>query len=539
MATWRPIARAAGPELLLVLAAALLFFTRLNAPLQEPDEARYAEVPRQMLVEGSWLVPVLHGQPYYDKPPLLYWSVMIAYRTLGVHDWAARLASSGPAFLLVLVTYWYGRRMFGRGAGIAGALVLCLSARFVYLGRLLTPDSMLALWVVVASAAGQLALGRARFRLRWWLVSALALGLGMLTKGPVALALVLPPLVGYRFLSGASIGVRAWALYMLLALGIAAPWFIAISVSEPEFVGYFFWRHNVVRYTAPFDHAKPFWFHLPGLVWGMLPWILALPGLVRHLIRDTGDRARLAFLLTAFLWCVLFYSASGSKRAVYIIPALPPLALALGWYIYRLWRTREEQLAWVSVVLVLAASCAGSLLAVAEGLLAPSVGVAAAGVSIVGCLALLWRMRGAGRVGWEFAAIATFLVLLGGVYAVLPGYARRFSVRGQVRRHLAVVDEVAVVCYPRPWDSVSYYLRRTEVMAFSVAQRSSLLALLRARPQTLVFVKAGTALDELIRDLPAGFEFVPEGRQGTLAVGWVRARTPDDANHNLDWISFR
>src|SRR5262249_14413049 len=108
----------------LVLVAALLFFTRLTCPLLEPDEARYAEIPRQMLAEGRLVVPVLHGQAYWDKPPLLYWLVMGSYRVFGVHDWAARLVPCGAAFLCVLLTYGWGRRSLGPRAGLAGALVL-------------------------------------------------------------------------------------------------------------------------------------------------------------------------------------------------------------------------------------------------------------------------------------------------------------------------------------------------------------------------------------------------------------------------------
>src|SRR5438067_13445399 len=97
------------PELVLAIATALLFFARLDCPLQEPEETRYAEIPRQMLVADSWIVPLFHGQPYYDKPPLLYWLVMLSYRVFGVHDWAARLVPSTAAALCIFATYWWGR----------------------------------------------------------------------------------------------------------------------------------------------------------------------------------------------------------------------------------------------------------------------------------------------------------------------------------------------------------------------------------------------------------------------------------------------
>src|SRR5215831_11273628 len=91
-----------------VSCAALLAFMRLGVPLQEPQESRYAEIPRQMLAEGKWLVPVLHGEPYLDKPPLLYWLVMGFYSVFGVHDWAARIVPCSAAFLTMLVTYLWG-----------------------------------------------------------------------------------------------------------------------------------------------------------------------------------------------------------------------------------------------------------------------------------------------------------------------------------------------------------------------------------------------------------------------------------------------
>src|SRR5262249_52220110 len=123
--------------------------------------------------------------------------------------------------------------------------------------------------------------------------------------------------------------------------GLAAPWFVAVAVLEPGFVGSFFWTQNVVRFVAPFDHAKPFWFHLPGLLLGLLPWTLLLPGLVRWLLLSPGTEAArerpaaLGLFLLASLWGLVFFSLAGSKRAAYVLPLLPPLALAGGCYLAR------------------------------------------------------------------------------------------------------------------------------------------------------------------------------------------------------------
>src|SRR6059058_5537845 len=142
--------------LIVVGAAALLFFSRLDLPLLEPQEARYAEIPRQMLDRGDWLTPVLHGQPYLDKPPLFYWLVMSSYAVFGAHDWAARLVPGLAGFLTILVTYLWGRRAAGERAGLLGALILSLSGRYLYLGRMLTFDTLLCLFVTASLASAHL-----------------------------------------------------------------------------------------------------------------------------------------------------------------------------------------------------------------------------------------------------------------------------------------------------------------------------------------------------------------------------------------------
>jgi 4-amino-4-deoxy-L-arabinose transferase-like glycosyltransferase len=109
----------------------------MSFPLFEPDEGRYAEIPREMLARGEWVVPYLHGQPYLDKPPLVYWLVMGCYRLLGVHDWAARLVPALAVHGCVLLTYLLGRRLLGERAAFWGALALTLAPGFSSMGRLL------------------------------------------------------------------------------------------------------------------------------------------------------------------------------------------------------------------------------------------------------------------------------------------------------------------------------------------------------------------------------------------------------------------
>src|SRR5262249_7418060 len=149
--------------------------------------------------------------------------------------------------------------------------------------------------------------------------------------------LVCMPLLVYRLLDPrtARVTARSWIAYLGAALLLAGPWYLVLAVKDPEFSPDFFWKHNVVRYFTPFYHEKAVYAYVPDLLLGMLPWSLLLLPMVWFLSRHSTPLssrrpAALGFFLIASVWCILFYSLAGSKRSGYILPAMPPLALALG-----------------------------------------------------------------------------------------------------------------------------------------------------------------------------------------------------------------
>jgi 4-amino-4-deoxy-L-arabinose transferase-like glycosyltransferase len=534
-----PAATRFAAWLLLLLAAGLLFFGRLGSPLLEPEEALYAEIPREMAAVGSWVVPVHRGRPYYEKPPLLTWLIMAGYATFGVHEWAARLVPGAAALGTVLVTFWWGTRTLGFRAGLAGAWILCLSPRFVHQARMITMDGLLGLWVVSGLALGQKALGPGRLAWGAWLLSAATCGLGLLTKGPVALALVVVPLLSYQLLNRrtARPRVRCWLAYLGTAVGLALPWYGAMAWRDSAFLGEFFWNHHVrMRFLQPM-HEEPAWFYLPVLALGMLPWTLLLPALVQRLWRRAEPAADsrpagLGFLLLCGSWCVVFFSAAECKRIGYILPAMPPLALALGFTLDGCLRGRGTWLPFWATQGVLAVGIASALLAASDDLVKPA---RALGVVMLAAAAMVWLVCRCRRqtpvAAWTACGLATFALLLLAVHGLLPSYYHKFSMRSQVRCVTAAASrpEVPAVCYPHHWDSISFYLGRQAVRSYSHAQRDRLMEGLRRRPETLVFVKSGPALDELLRSLPPSLEFVPKGRARTVTAGLVRRRADASA----------
>jgi 4-amino-4-deoxy-L-arabinose transferase-like glycosyltransferase len=294
--------------------------------------------------------------------------------------------------------------------------------------------------------------------------------------------------------------------------------------------------------VAPFDHAKPWWFYLQDCLMGTLPWSVLLPGLLwscRGRTHDNGLRLppAIGFALLSLAWTFFFFSAAGSKRSGYILPAMPLMAFSLGGYLdsslnpLRRRPVRElstmGKLPIVLSIMALLGGVVGFFVACEQSLVKSHTAYVVGGVGLAAILVIVLlgrRIRAA--QGWKICGLSTFAVLLAAVQLALPSYARRFSMREQVSQlRMAASDpELAVLCFPRCWDSVTFYLRRTDIVTFRMGQRNELAAFLDKHPRSLAFIKANRALDKFRQHLPAWLEFVPQGRQGNVVAGWIRPR---------------
>lgn len=458
---------------LLLLPGALLY-PCLSFDLFEPDETRYAQIPREMLARGDWVVPVLQGEPYLDKPPLLYWLVAGCYRVFGVSGGVARLVPAIALHLSILLLYLMGRRWVGERAAFWGALVLALAPGFLSVGRFLLLDGLLALWTTLALFAAFEALRGPRLRWGWWLLSAAACGLGVLTKGPVTVVLLVPPLLLQRWLAGGLCRVPRAALLAFAAVtaAVALPWYVALCRRLPGFAQHFLWEHNVVRFLAPFDHPRGVWFYVPVLLFGMLPGSLLFVSLLRFLLSGRPGVAErrspeLGFLLLAGGWCVLFFTLSGCKLPTYILPAFPPLALALGYLIVH---GGWQQSRWPAA-----------------------------------------------------AAAAAFLLMLAGHHLLLPWYA---AYRSPLRRREVLARHCAdpaasVVCYPRPCNAVAFHFDRTDLRNYRSKDIEELRTLVRKQPRTVILCTHRHALEGLRQLLPPEVSIVDTAHFGLASIPGV------------------
>jgi len=338
--TRRFIRSAAGPCLLLVLVSlGTLFFRLGQLPFIGADEPRYARIAEEMSSAGRWVTPLLEGYPWLEKPPLYYWLTIPCYRIFGAGETIARLAPALCALLAAACVFWLGSRLWSRPAGVLGGLVLLTSIGFCGFGRSASPD--MPFTVCLTAALSLLAVAVIKGDLAWWrtLCAYVFLGLAVLAKGPVALALGAGILVLFWVADeqGGSLGRMRVAAGTAVAAAVAIPWFwLAFRENGFAFVSIFFINHNLARYVSDIHHhEQPFYYFVPVILGLFFPWSGWLPVLVPRSVRSslgawrTWDRGAV-FLGVWTLFPLLFFSLSTSKLPGYVLPSLPPLALLLG-----------------------------------------------------------------------------------------------------------------------------------------------------------------------------------------------------------------
>lgn len=327
--------------LLLLLAAAVLWFSNIEYRLLvKPDEGRYAEIPREMVASGDWVTPRLNDLKYFEKPPLQYWATAVAYEAFGEHQWTSRLWTALTGFMGLLLTWFVGQRLFGRVAANYAALLLGSSLLYVGMGHINTLDMGVTFFTTLGLFAVMLAQHNpysAAERRNWMLLAWAAMALAVLSKGLMGIILPGTALIIYTLIQ------REWKLWtrlhlvtgFVLFLAICAPWFYLVIKANPEFFQRFFIYEHYTRFTTKdLGRYQPWYYFIPILLLGALPWTLLVFDTLTRVWRDNvkprGEFNPERFLLVWIVFVYVFFSISGSKLPSYLLPMFPAMALLMG-----------------------------------------------------------------------------------------------------------------------------------------------------------------------------------------------------------------
>jgi len=323
------------PLMLVAMFLVLYVFPLGVRPLVIPDETRYAEIPREMLASGDWIVPRLNGLRYFEKPPLGYWLNAIAIRLFGENAFAIRFPSAVAAGLTAVLLFAWVRRFAGDGATpwLATAVFL-LSFEVLAVGVFCVLDSMLSLFVTAVILLLHFAYEQQtpRPRLILLVLAGVACGLAFLTKGFLALAVPVIVIVPFAYWQGRlRMCLRTAWIPLVAAFLVALPWAIAVHRREPDFWHYFFWIEHISRFLSPNggQHPEPFWYYVPILLAGAMPWTPLAGPIVQGLRHTSRNQPMIRLALCWFVLPLLLFSASRGKLGTYILPCFPPLAFLI------------------------------------------------------------------------------------------------------------------------------------------------------------------------------------------------------------------
>ncbi len=332
----------------LLAFVALIWFSNLEyRTLIKPDEGRYAEIPREMVASGDWVTPRLNDLKYFEKPPLQYWATATAYEIFGEHQWTARLWTGLTGFAGLLLVWLTGLRLFGREAAIYSALLLSSSMLYAMIGHINTLDMGVTFFISLGIFSFLLA--QQPNSEKWMLLAWAGLGLAVLSKG--LMGIVLPGATVFIYcLVRRDFSVlkrMSWLKGLAVFFAITIPWFYLVIKANPEFFDKFFIYEHYTRFmTKELGRYQPWYYFVPILIAGAMPWTALLFDTLFHIGRPSGSGKPFHPALFLLIWAVFiyfFFSISDSKLPSYLLPMFPAMALLMG---RRMVEIRERLLFW-------------------------------------------------------------------------------------------------------------------------------------------------------------------------------------------------
>ncbi len=321
--------------LCLLASVLVLFFYNLGGwDLWNPDEPRYAQVAREMVVDGNWILPRLNNRIYPDKPPVFFWLIALSYAVSGeVSSCAARFPSALAGVLGVLITYLIGRKLKSARAGLISALMLLTSMEYFWLGRRANLDMTLTLFILAALFFFYK--GYRDTSPRLYYLSYLFIGLATLTKGPVGFILPLLTVITYFSVKKDLNAVKKVIFHpgLILFFALIFAWLIpSVLAGGREYLDEIIFKQVLGRVYESWSHEEPIYYYFLSFPPMLIPWVFFLPSALLYAFssrrRSSGEDT--LFSAAWFIVVFVFFSFCSGKRTLYLLPLVPACALMVG-----------------------------------------------------------------------------------------------------------------------------------------------------------------------------------------------------------------
>lgn len=466
---------------LLIALFALFYLIPIEfRALWQPDETRYAEISREMLFSGNWMVPHFFDLRYFEKPIAGYWVNNLGQLLFGHTNFGVRAGSIFSTTLSAVLVYWLGTQMFAsRKIALSGSIIFLTSLLVYGVGTYAVLDPILMLWLVAAMCSYWLAsqASSTRQRLIGYVLLGAACAMGFMTKGFLALAVPVLAILPWAIWQRRFGELLRWGpLTMLVAALLSTPWALAIHQQEGDFWHYFFWVEHIQRFAeSDAQHKAPFWYYIPVLLAGCLPWLALLPGSLVGAWRQRSQQAGSIYLLSWVLLPLLFFSIAKGKLPTYILPCFAPLALLMAHYAHSASTkvvTALKVNGWINLLFGLVITIVVLVVLAPWGVAHRPVysadewiGVICAALAFIGWGAMGWLSRKPENGRWQLAALCPLAL------ALLVGFAIPDKVRDSKQPQSfvsAVHDQLADSRYllannPGVASAVAWELQRSDI----------------------------------------------------------------------------
>ena len=473
-----------------LVTAMFLYFAGIGSyPLLDPDEGRYAEIPREMLESGDFITPQLNYVKYFEKPPLFYWITAGSMALFGQKEWAVRLVPAVAGLLTLLLIMGLGKRFFDARTGVMAAWIYLTSVIPTVLARLPIIDGVFSL--ILTATWGTWWLGykveTKRSKRIWYCTAWACLGLAVMTKGIAAIALT-GLIVGgfiicrrdwYALLS------FAWVPGLLIFAVIVVPWHWAVSAENPGFFHFYIVVQHFARLVSQ-EHAKPFWFFIAIFPFGMLLWVaFFFPAVAKsfrkafEVIRSPrtgrGEGEGILFLVIWVLGVIGLFSVSSCKLIPYILPAYPAMALLMAHFVRGQALMKRSVLWGAAILAILLLVSAGILVpvvmrqdALSMAELLPAIRVGQAGLIFGGILLLVSLFK---RRLVPFATGFAMVLLFPAMLMVVPSVAKYRKVGGFIKAMPRPLPQEIRIAEWRNYDqALSFYSGRRTILVDEIGE---------------------------------------------------------------------